>query len=156
MFTGDRSGDWLYRALYRAGFASRAESVSRNDGLKLLDCYVTASARCAPPQNKLLPGELLNCRPYIVQEIRLLIQVRVVVALGKVASDAVYNCFREIGKTALSTRPKFAHGMECRLNERQMLLASYHPSQQNTFTGKLTEKMLDAVFTRARRLLQQS
>ncbi len=153
MFTGDRSGDWLYRALNRFGFASRAESFSRTDGLRLLDCYITASARCAPPQNKLLPAELKNCRPYLLQEIRLLARLKVIVALGKIAFDTVFQSFRELELTSLPVRPLFAHGAEYALNEHQTLLASFHPSQQNTFTGKLTEPMFHGVFRRARSLL---
>jgi uracil-DNA glycosylase family 4 len=148
MFTGDRSGDWLYRALYKFGFANQEESVSRTDGLKLRDCYITASVRCAPPQNKLSRKELLNCRPYLLQEIRLLKRVRVVVALGKVAFDTVHDAFRQLNMTSISKRPSFGHDREYALNKHQTLIASFHPSQQNTFTGKLTEKMFDAVFRR--------
>src|SRR6266850_1415452 len=153
MFTGDRSGDWLYRALYKYGFASNAESLSRTDGLHLLDCYITASARCAPPQNKLLPAELKNCRPYLLKEIRLLARLRVIVALGRIAFDTAFQSFRELELTSLPVRPLFAHGAECVLNQHLTLLASFHPSQQNTFTGKLTEPMFNGVFRRARSLL---
>ena len=153
MFTGDRSGDWLYRALHKHGFASRAESFSRTDGLRLLDCYITASARCAPPQNKLLPSELKNCRPYLLKEIQLLSRLRVIVALGKIAFETVFQSFRELELTSLPVRPLFAHGAEYALNRNQTLLASFHPSQQNTFTGKLTEPMFYGVFRRARSLL---
>jgi uracil-DNA glycosylase family 4 len=153
MFTGDRSGDWLYRALHKFGFASQAGSVSREDGLELRDCYITASARCAPPQNKLLRKELHNCRPYLLKEIQLLNEVQVVVALGKVAFDTVFDAFRELELTSLPKRPVFGHDKEYRLNERQILIASFHPSQQNTFTGKLTEKMFDGVFERAKKYL---
>jgi len=148
MFTGDRSGDWLYRTLHKFGFANQADSSSCNDGLKLYDCYITASARCAPPDNKLLPEELKSCRPYLLKKLQLLITVRVIVALGKVAFDSSYDAFRESGLTSLPTRPAFGHGNEYKLNERQTLIASFHPSQQNTFTGKLTEKMFDGVFGR--------
>ena len=153
MFTGDRSGDWLYRALHKHGFASRVESFSRTDGLRLLDCYITASARCAPPQNKLLPSELKNCRPYLLKEIQLLSRLRVIVALGKIAFETVFQSFRELELTSLPVRPLFAHGAEYALNRNQTLLASFHPSQQNTFTGKLTEPMFYGVFRRARSLL---
>jgi len=153
MFTGDRSGDWLYRALYKYGFASRAESLSSTDGMRLLDCYITASARCAPPQNKLLPTELRNCRPYLLQELRLLGRLSVIVALGKIAFDTVFQSFRELELTSLQVRPPFKHGAEYALNLHQTLLASYHPSQQNTFTGKLTGPMFHGVFRRARSLL---
>ncbi|MBI4547085.1 MAG: uracil-DNA glycosylase [Ignavibacteriae bacterium] len=153
MFTGDRSGDWLYRTLYKFGFANQATSVSRDDGLLLHDCYITASARCAPPKNKLLPRELKDCRPYLLQEFQLLRNVRVIVALGKVAFDTVFDAFRELELTSMPKRPMFRHGKEYQLNNHQILIASYHPSQQNTFTGKLTEKMFDAVFRRAGRIL---
>jgi uracil-DNA glycosylase family 4 len=154
IFTGDRSGDWLYRALHKSGFASQPDSVALDDGLVLRDCYITASARCAPPQNKLLPAELVECRPYLLQEIQFLRHVRVVVALGRVACDTVYQAFRELGRTTLAARPRFAHAMECRLNDRQLLIASFHPSQQNTFTGKLTERMFDGIFARVRNNLR--
>jgi len=155
MFTGDRSGDWLYRALHKFGFANQPVSVSRDDGLKLKDCYITASARCAPPQNKVQPAELRTCRPYLLKEIQLLPNVRVVVALGKLGFDTVVDSFRELGMTQLKKRPSFGHGKEIRLNERQILIASYHPSQQNTFTGKLTEPMFDAVFRRTREVVER-
>ena len=155
MFTGDRSGDWLYRALHRFSFANQPASVSRDDGLKLKDCYITASARCAPPQNKLQPGELHRCRPYLLREIQLLPKVCVVVALGKLGFDTVVDSFRELGMTQMKKRPSFRHGKKFRLNERQILIASYHPSQQNTFTGKLTGPMLDDVFRRAGEVITQ-
>ena len=150
MFTGDRSGDWLYRALYHAGFANQPVSTDRNDGLSLTDCYITAVNHCAPPANKLLPEEIRNCRPFLQREIALLTRLRVVVALGKVAFDAV---LREMPQAEVKPRPKFAHGAECSLQNGIQLIASFHPSQQNTFTGKLTAPMLDAVFSRARSLI---
>ena len=150
MFTGDRSGDWLYETLHTFGFASQPASNSLDDGMRLTDCYITASARCAPPQNKLLPAELRNCRIYLLKEMRLLRRVRVVVALGKVAFEAVFDSVRELEMTTLRKRPVFKHGAECAMNERQTLIASYHPSQQNTFTGKLTREMFESVFRRAR------
>jgi uracil-DNA glycosylase family 4 len=153
MFAGDRSGDWLYRTLHKFGFANQPASVSRHDDLKLTDCYITASARCAPPQNKLLPEELHNCRPYLLQELKLLRNVCIIVALGKVGFDTLYTSFKTLEITSLPRRPEFGHGKEYALNDRQTLIASYHPSQQNTFTGKLTEKMFDGVFRRARRLI---
>ena len=113
MFTGDRSGEWLYRTLHKFGFANKPESVSRNDGLKLTDCYITAAARCAPPQNKLLPKELQNCRPFLLTELRLLKNVSVIVGLGKVACDVVYDAMQETEMTSLTKRPKFVHGVEC-------------------------------------------
>lgn len=154
MFTGDRSGDWLYRALYKFGFANQAASVSRDDGLKLKDCYITASLRCAPPQNKPLPHELTNCRPYLLEELQLLKNVHVIVALGKVAFDVTVDAFRELGWTEILRRPQFAHGIELKLNDEIRLISSYHPSQQNTFTGKLTEAMFNAIFRKAKNLLQ--
>jgi uracil-DNA glycosylase family 4 len=128
-------------------------SVSRDDGLKLIDCYVTATCRCAPPANKLLSQEILNCRPFLLREIELLKRVMVVVGLGKVGFDNAFEAYRELGLTALKARPRFAHGTLCKLNERVTLLGSFHPSQQNTFTGKLTQAMFDAVFRKVRQLL---
>lgn len=153
MFTGDRSGDWLYRALHKFGFANQSASVSRTDGLFLTDCYITASARCAPPQNKLLPAELKKCRPYLLKELQLLKNAHVIVGLGKIACDTVFDAYKELETTSLVKRPAFGHGLEYRLNDHQTLIASFHPSQQNTFTGKLTEKMFDAVFRRATSLI---
>jgi uracil-DNA glycosylase family 4 len=153
MFTGDRSGDWLYRALHKAGFANQPGSISADDGLRLKDCYITAAARCAPPLNKLTKAELASCRPYLHAEIEGLSRARVILALGKIAADAAFEAFRGLGRTTLLRRPAFGHGASARLNPRQTLLMSYHPSQQNTFTGKLTEPMFDAVFAAAKRLL---
>ena len=156
IFTGDRSGDWLFETLHRFGFANQAESVSRDDGLRLDDCFITAAVRCAPPQNKPTREEKQNCFAYLCEEIELLPRVRVVVALGKIAFDTVFDAYRALNLTELRKRPKFAHGAEIALNERVHLLASYHPSQQNTFTGKLTRPMFDAVFRRAQALLHES
>jgi len=156
IFTGDRSGDWLYRALYRAGFANQPTSDHREDGLKLRNCYITAAIHCAPPDNKPLPDEISNCRPYLLREIELLKQVSVVVALGRLAFDtAISSIGREANNHTAKriARPKFAHGAECRLQNGALLIASFHPSQQNTFTGRLTEPMLDHIFTRARQLI---
>jgi uracil-DNA glycosylase family 4 len=150
-FTGDESGRWLYRALWRAGFANRPESVSRDDGLKLIDAFITAAVRCAPPANRPTPVERRNCRPWLAAEIDLLARVRVVVALGQLAYDEVLRAYRARGHSVPSPKPRFAHGAEVALGPGgPLLIASYHPSQQNTFTGKLTELMLDGVFTRAR------
>jgi uracil-DNA glycosylase len=151
MFTGDRSGDWLYAAMYRYGFANRAESLARNDALRLRGAYVTAVARCAPPSNKPSPQELSNCRPYLVREIESLPRLRVVVALGKIAFDGFLAAWRDCGGDVPRPRPRFFHGAEHDLGAVR-LLASYHPSQQNTFTGRLTTKMFHDVFRRARRL----
>jgi uracil-DNA glycosylase family 4 len=154
MFTGDRSGDWLYRTLHEFGFANQPTSVSRDDGLKLRDCYITATCRCAPPQNKLLPSEIRNCRPFLLREVQLLKKVRVVVGLGKVGFDAAASSFQELGLSLLKKKPVFGHGVEYRLNDRVTLLGSFHPSQQNTFTGRLTRPMFDSVFARARKLIE--
>lgn len=154
MFTGDESGNWLYRALYKAGFATGAESTSREDGLSLNNCYITATCRCAPPQNKLLPQEIRNCRPFILQEFKLLKNLRVIVGLGKIGFDAAFDCVKELGWTDVKSRPKFSHGATAQLNPSLTLIGCYHPSQQNTFTGTLTEKMLDSVFIKANKILQ--
>ena len=162
MFTGDRSGDWLYRALFRAGFANQPTAVKRGDGLALKDCYISAVIHCAPPDNKPLPQEIINCRPYLSRELELLKRIRVVVALGRLAFD---EATRLIGLDDQSTgeggkprprpaRPKFGHGAEYVLKGGVILIASFHPSQQNTFTGKLTEPMLDQVFMRAKELTE--
>ncbi|MFH0952857.1 MAG: uracil-DNA glycosylase [Verrucomicrobiota bacterium] len=150
MFTGDRSGDWLYRALHRAGFAGRAESVSRSDGQRLQGVYITAVVRCAPPGNRPLPRERDNCLPYLETELDLLAGVRVILALGGFAWDGVLRVLTRRGLRA-GRKPRFSHGAEVRIGP-YVLLGSYHPSQQNTFTGRLTEAMLDAVLARARRL----
>jgi len=155
MFTGDRSGDWLFRALHKAGFANQPASVHRNDGLKLNDCYITATLRCAPPQNKPTFEEIANCRPYLLSEIELLKNVRVILGLGKIGFDNALSAFSEIYGLKMIPRPKFAHGAEYRLNSNLTLLGTFHPSQQNTFTGKLTEEMFDKIFRRVRQLLSQ-
>lgn len=154
MFTGDESGNWLYRALHKAGFANQPTSVHRNDGLKLSDCYVTATCRCAPPQNKLLASEIDHCRPYLLQEIELLKRVRVVVGLGRIGFESALSAYREAGKIAFPRKPRFAHCAVYTFGSFT-LIASYHPSQQNTFTGKLTEPMLDRVFAIAQRKLAE-
>ena len=151
VFTGDRSGDWLYRALYRFGFANQTHSVHLNDGLKLADCYITAVLHCAPPLNRPQPQEIANCKPYLARELELLAQVRVIVALGKIAFDNIWPLVAEPRKK----RPRFQHELEVELCSGQTLIASYHPSQQNTFTGKLTEPMFDRIFARARQRLEE-
>jgi uracil-DNA glycosylase family 4 len=153
MFTGDESGRWLYRALHKAGFASQAESISRNDGMQLMDCYITAACRCAPPQNKPTPLELRTCRPFLLQEITLLQQLRVIVGLGKVGFDTAFDAVRALGRTEQRSRPIFSHGAVVSLNDSLILIGSYHPSQQNTFTGTLTEPMFDDIFRTALRCL---
>jgi uracil-DNA glycosylase family 4 len=151
VFTGDRSGDWLYAALNRAGFANQARSEHRDDGLRLIDSYVTAVNRCPPPSNRPTPAERDNCLPYLVSELRLLNRARVIVALGSYAWDGAMRALREIGAEMPRPKPRFAHGAEESVGSFA-LLGCYHPSQQNTFTGKLTQPMLDAVFARAREL----
>jgi uracil-DNA glycosylase family 4 len=153
MFTGDRSGEWLFRALYKAGFANQPTWQRSDDGLELNDCWITAACHCAPPANKPLPEEIQNCRPFLLRETALLKNVRVLLGLGKLGFDAAFDVARAANWTALKTRPKFAHGAEARLNENLVLLGTFHPSQQNTFTGKLTEPMFDAIFTRVKELL---
>ena len=154
MFTGDRSGDWLFGALYRAGFANQPESTRPGDGLQLQDALITAAARCAPPQNKLRPDELAACRPYITREIELLTDLRVVVALGRIAFDAFLRAYADAGGTLPSRKPPFGHNVASQLPDGgPLLIACYHPSQQNTQTGRLTLDMLDAVFQRARQVL---
>jgi uracil-DNA glycosylase len=152
MFTGDRSGEWLYGELYRQGLASRPDSLRADDGLALDGVYITAAARCAPPGNKPEPAELDRCREYLVREIRALPGVRVRLALGKVGHDAIVKARRELGLPELQPRPEFGHGAHARLPEGGFLLASYHPSQQNTSTGKLTAAMWRGIFDTAKRL----
>ena len=155
MFTGDRSGEFLYRALHEAGFASRPESLSRDDGLTLRNCYITASLRCAPPQNKPRPEELRNCQPYFEMEIELLKRVRAVLALGRIAFDTYLRVVS--GRIDFPRRSsfQFAHGASFALpGGLPRLFASYHPSQQNTQTGRLTREMLRAVFNDIQRFLK--
>lgn len=153
MFTGDRSGEWLFRTLYNIGCANQSISTARNDGMQLTNCYITATCRCAPPQNKLLPSEINNCRTYLLEELRLLKNVRVIIGLGKIGFDAARTGFQELHQITFKHKPKFGHGVEYRLNEQVRLLGSFHPSQQNTFTGKLTGPMFKAVFHRALQLI---
>jgi uracil-DNA glycosylase family 4 len=152
MFTGDRSGDWLYRALYRAGFASQPTSEHRNDGLVLHDAFVTAPVRCAPPGNKPTAEERDACRPWLVEEYRLLPSVEVIVCLGGLAYSETMRLLAATGVAVPRPRPRFRHGLEV-ATPGPAVLCSFHPSQQNTFTGRLTEPMFDAVFGRARALL---
>ena len=153
MFTGDSSGNWLYQALYRYGFASQPTAVARDDGLKLTDCYISAVARCAPPGNKPTLAELERCRPYLEAELRLLQRLRVVVTLGRVAHDGWLKAAGWWTRLAPRERPAFAHGAVATLPDGTMVLSSYHPSRQNTNTGKLTRPMWHAVFRKARRLV---
>lgn len=153
VFTGDRSGDWLFRALHRAEFANQAHATHRGDGLKLFDCAITAACHCAPPDNKPQPGELVACAPYFGQTLDLL-PAKVIVALGHIAWRAVIGEARTRSWHA-GPNPKFSHGALHSLGEDRWLLGSYHPSQQNTFTGKLTEAMFDSIFRKARELLRE-
>ncbi len=151
MFTGDRSGDWLYAALHRTGFANSFESRRREDGLHLRGAFVTAIVRCAPPANRPTPAERDNCLPYLARELTLLDRCRTIVALGAFAWDGALRALRSLGCEPPRPKPRFGHGAEASVGA-WTLLGCYHPSQQNTFTGRLTEPMLDAVLSRAREL----
>jgi uracil-DNA glycosylase len=153
MFTGDRSGEWLYGALHRAGYASRPTSEARDDGLRLAGAYVTAVVRCAPPANKPTTAERDECLAWLADELRLLESARVLLALGSFAWDGALRAVRALGCPTPRPRPRFGHGAEVRLGP-YALLGSYHPSQQNTFTGKLTQEMLDSVLARAGELAE--
>jgi uracil-DNA glycosylase family 4 len=157
VFTGDRSGDFLFGALHRAGYANQPTSVDRFDGLTLRDAFISAAVRCAPPQNRPTPAERDECRPYLVRELQLLVRVRVIVTLGGFAYDAVWAALRAAGRRLPTPRPPFAHGREIAVDaegsaggSEVFVLGCYHPSQQNTFTGRLAPSMLDDVFMRAR------
>ena len=156
VFTGDRSGDFLFAALHRASFASQAESVSRADGLRLRDAYITPAVRCAPPANKPTPEETARCRAYLVREWRLLTRVRAVLVLGRIAMDAFLAMLREEGRLPARKRLAFGHGVGHDLGTGVRLFASYHPSQQNTFTGKLTASSFDSVLRDVRRHLDRA
>ncbi len=153
MFTGDRSGDWLFRALHRAGFASQPRSTAADDDLRLLDCYITAAVHCVPPANKPSADEQRECGAWLREEIAALTGIEVVVALGGLAFGRVLR--EELGWGRVEPRPRFGHGVEAAFSDGPLLIASYHPSQQNTFTGRLTEPMLDQVFERAARVIRQ-
>jgi len=152
MFTGDRSGDWLYRALHRAGLASQPDSTSRGDGLELKGVLITAAVRCAPPANKPTPVEREACRPWLERELDVLTTIRCVVTLGAFAFDQTLRVYGDRGLGVPKPRPRFGHGVEVPLQDGPTVLASYHPSQQNTFTGTRTEEMFDRVWERARSL----
>src|SRR5438874_4585329 len=153
VFTGDRSGDWLYRALYNFGFANQPASTHRGDGLRLIDCYITAAVHCAPPDNKPLPSEFVNCRPYLLDELQQLKKVRAVVTLGLIGFKTYFAARKLLGWKNPSPGPRFGHGLASALPDGVTVISSYHPSQQNTQTGKLTERMMDSVFREARRIL---
>jgi uracil-DNA glycosylase family 4 len=153
IFTGDRSGDWLYAALYRAGYANQPTSVSRDDGLRLERAYVAAAVRCAPPDNKPARQERDNCNPYLRRELALLQELRVIVPLGRFAYDALSLALgRAYRQAGLRRRPPFGHGVEWSLPDGRTVLCSYHPSQRNTFTSTLTQEMFDGIFARVREL----
>jgi len=156
IFTGDSSGDWLFEALYRHGFANQPNSVSRDDGLELNGCYISASARCAPPANRPLPIELDRCRPYLEAELALLSQVRVAIALGGIAHRSYLTASGWWRRLAPRERPAFRHGVEALLPDGTWLIASYHPSRQNTNTGRLTRAMWYGIFAAARRKLDRA
>jgi len=153
MFTGDKSGDFLYQTLYRFGFANQPTARHREDGLRLSDLYITAVVRCAPPGNRPTREELANCHPYFLQELELLQNVKVVVALGQIAFDACLKAFQQRGLFLPRPKPTFGHGRVYSLADGPLLVASYHPSRQNTQTGRLTQKMFDAVFEEVRGFL---
>ena len=151
-FTGDASGKFMYPILYKVGFASQPTAEDRNDGLKLIDCYITAAVRCAPPDNKPLPSELANCAPFLDRELAILNHVKVVVALGKIGFDAYLNCLKRTGVLTSKAGYVFGHEARYMMPTGVVLLASYHPSNQNTATKKLTAKMFEGVFRRAREI----
>jgi uracil-DNA glycosylase family 4 len=151
MFTGDQSGLWLYRALFRAGFSNQPSSESAVDSLKLKGVYITAVARCAPPENKPHPEEILHCSQFLKREIAALKEVKVFLVLGQIALKGLWSVLPESIRP-IKSLPKFSHGAEFMLNDGRMIVCSYHPSQQNTFTGKLTEPMFDSIFTKIHQL----
>jgi len=155
-FTGDASGRFMYPILHKVGFASQPNADSRDDGLRLIDCYITAAVRCAPPDNKPLPSELANCSEYLDRELAILKNVKVVVALGKIGFDAYLNYMKRNGKLGRRSDYPFAHAAQYEMPNGVVLLASYHPSNQNTATGKLTAEMFEAVFRTAKRIASGS
>lgn len=150
VFTGDRSGEWLYRSLHRFGFANQPEATGISDGLKLQDAYITCVVKCAPPDNRPTPDEYRNCAPYFAEELKHRSNAQVYLAMGRVAFETLW---KSLGCKGSRPKPGFQHGLEIQLDSNRYLLLSFHPSQQNTFTGKLTEPMFDAVFERARTIL---
>jgi uracil-DNA glycosylase len=156
VFTGDRSGDWLYAALHRAGFANQSVARHRDDGLDLDDAYITAAVKCAPPDNKPLPDERENCSAYLRQELAALKNLRAILCLGRFAWDAGLRALADVGHPLPRPLPRFAHGALVRLDCGLTLIGCYHPSQQNTFTGRLTEEMLDSVLRQAREVIRSA
>jgi uracil-DNA glycosylase family 4 len=157
MFTGDASGDFLYPALHRVGFATQASAISSNDGLELRDCFITAALRCAPPQNKPAPQQLKRCYPYLLREMQNLDRAQVIVGLGAIGTKAAIDVLKDAGYTIEPQRWRFGHGVEILATKgkrRITVIASFHPSRQNTNTGKLTTPMFDAIFARAKTLLR--
>jgi len=154
IFTGDRSGDWLFRTLYDCGLANQPTSTHRNDGLKLFDVYVGAAVRCAPPDNKPMLSEFANCHPYLIQEMQLLKKMKVIVALGSIAYNAIKKTLKLNPELKKFKFLPFGHGQLVNLPDGHFVLCSYHPSQQNTFTGKLTQPMFQKVFENAKALAE--
>lgn len=155
IFTGDRSGDWLFAALHRAGIANQPHAIHRDDGLSLRDTYITASVKCAPPDNKPLPEETLLCRPYLLNELRAMPRLRVILCLGGFAWQQAFRSLRELGLERPGRRPGFGHGAVTHVGP-YTLVGCYHPSQQNTFTGRLTHEMLDEIFQSVRTILEEA
>ena len=154
MFTGDRSGEWLYGTLHKFGFSNNENSLSADDDLVLTDCYITAVVRCAPPQNKPLREEIENCQAYLLEELSIHSNLRVIIALGKIAFDWTLDSLEKKGLAHFPRKPHFGHGAVYEVTAGLSLIASYHPSQQNTFTGKLTKPMFESVFRTGRKLLE--
>jgi uracil-DNA glycosylase family 4 len=154
MFTGDRSGDFLYRALFKVGFANQPHSISRNDGLSLTNCFISALVRCAPPDNKPTREEFSNCNAYLQKEFDLLKNKRVILCLGQLAFSQGFGLLQANGYSYSGRRPKFHHGLRLTTDTNITLLTSFHPSQQNTFTGKLTEEMFDGIFQRILQIIE--
>ena len=154
IFTGDRSGDWLFASLWRTGYANQPRSLHRGDSLRLRDAYITAVVRCPPPQNRPTPSERDNCLPFLERELALLSRVRIVVCLGAFGWDGLLRAARALGHDVPRPKPRFGHGAETEVGPWRVL-GCFHPSQQNTFTGRLTEPMTDAIFARARELTSE-
>ena len=155
VFTGDRSGDWLYQAMHRYGFANQKTSRSVDDGLHLIGAYVTAAVRCVPPSNKPTRQEIIACRPYLARELAVLTNVRVVLGLGKIGFDGFLAAWGSLGRSLSRPKPVFSHGSMVELSDGISLLGSYHPSQQNTFTGRLTRAMFHRIFKKARKIIDE-